>query len=344
MNAPDLIKWLYKNSGDIIKHKLNLEYGIGEKIPKKQLYNNPEVKKWVNNIVTIDGNFPIHGYFDSCLENILGKLSQFGLHKDDAPLRGKFDCYYNWLKRESNDTTPIDILLKTITAVFLAKIGYDNDELVFNAIKQRLDDVYKAAVQDLYDIFEPDENYEVPIFYENYKLIKKSVYPEGHFYLPWIYDFYGFALFKDKLDPVKLDAVLAYVMNKNFQKLPFGYGLIINPAMRYHYIGWSAHFPNCSDPESSSYGKPDLIQRLAILASFIKVRDLPWFKVCLNFLRQYQKREGTFRFPAYVIQEKPSTYFVNGTRMGLGENRKDPKTLDIESTYWMLELIKKMEN
>jgi hypothetical protein len=64
-----------------------------------------------------------------------------------------------------------------------------------------------------------------------------------------------------------------------------------------------------------------------------------WFKKCLNHLEEFRTPSGTYCFPSNYLIDKKDGFYVLGGMMGL-EDKRTKKSLELESTFWML-LIKK---
>ena len=60
-----------------------------------------------------------------------------------------------------------------------------------------------------------------------------------------------------------------------------------------------------------------------------------WFQDALRHLETFRTPRGTYRFPGHYLREAEG-YYVSGYGMGLGESRRRPLGIEIESTFRML--------
>lgn len=79
---------------------------------------------------------------------------------------------------------------------------------------------------------------------------------------------------------------------------------------------------------------------MKLLAHFPAARKFLWFQKGMQILETYQTERDTFRFLSTYLVEKKAGYHVGGENMELEDNHKNPKILELESTFRML-LIKK---
>jgi len=78
-------------------------------------------------------------------------------------------------------------------------------------------------------------------------------------------------------------------------------------------------------------------------ARFASARNSQWFKEGLERLEGYRTPQGTYSFPRDLLIEKKNSYFFyGGAHMGLGEDRRLAKVLELESTFWMMKIKKLM--
>lgn len=64
----------------------------------------------------------------------------------------------------------------------------------------------------------------------------------------------------------------------------------------------------------------------------------------MRHLEGFETDQGTYIFPKrYLTDNKSTGYWVHGSRMGLGENRRHRQWREIESTFWMLAIQLAME-
>jgi hypothetical protein len=138
----------------------------------------------------------------------------------------------------------------------------------------------------------------------------------------------------------RISAIINYILDERFQSLPSGYGLLFYRANRRYYgCGWSPRLPGLRDFENE-LDQATLVLYADLMSHFAEARESDWFRACMDHLEAFRTDTGTYCFPKTYLQEKRDQGFVFGASMGLGENRQRKDALQIESTFRML-LIKK---
>jgi hypothetical protein len=162
--------------------------------------------------------------------------------------------------------------------------------------------------------------------------------------LPLIHDIFALAYypatFLTDQNRQQLEDIVTYVTDARYQAFPQGYGFIWPLTNRRvcHGCGWDLDLPDLDS--ANPYQQRNIVQRLELLAHFPTARQSPWFQKGMHILESYQKERGTYRFPSTYLVEMKTGYYVGGEYMGLEDNRKNPMALELESTFRML-LIKK---
>lgn len=162
--------------------------------------------------------------------------------------------------------------------------------------------------------------------------------------LPNIWDIYTLAYLPEDCKSIELreqtSKIIEYVLDERFQALPWGYGLLFFTAnKRYYGCGWSPRLPGLHGFEDP-LDQGTMVLYVELTSHFVEARNSTWFKRCLEHLEAFKTETGTYCFPKNYLQEKKDQGFVCGASMGLGENRRRKNALEIESTFRML-LIKK---
>ena len=86
-----------------------------------------------------------------------------------------------------------------------------------------------------------------------------------------------------------------------------------------------------------------LVVFLEAAAPFKSARKSEWFTNGIQQLERFRVTAGTYRFPSNYLMEKRNSYYLyQGAHMGLGENRRFRRALEIESTFRMLRIKKRM--
>jgi hypothetical protein len=275
----------------------------------------------------------IHGSQPERLENVLGKLTDFGVKGGMPEFDRRTLPYREWLAENAERPTK-NIFGKfniSMLASFLARAGYVSEPGVAYALKKRLDMVYEFIRKDDYDIYIPDK------YIRKHPVIKLELTPGGDCYLPLIYDIVGWAEYLPEYgteeDRLKTDTIIRYILNENYQKLPWGYGVMGDGSGRTWSLGWSVHVPGYPGiPDQKNMNK-SLVYMIDLLINFKAARQSSWFTENMNHLESCRTEQGTYLFPAEYLEEKTNGYWVNGVHMGLEENRR--RDLEMESTFRM---------
>jgi hypothetical protein len=105
-------------------------------------------------------------------------------------------------------------------------------------------------------------------------------------------------------------------------------------------MGWSVHVPGYTDmpPDDPTM----LVLYMELLAHFTLAVESYWFASGIEYLDSFRTAQGTWRFPRESLLEKGKSggYYVQGYHMGLGENRRKKISLELESTFRMLRILK----
>lgn len=166
-----------------------------------------------------------------------------------------------------------------------------------------------------------------------------------NYHLPLIHDLYILAYFPETLlnqeTAGTIDDILTYILDPRFRAVPFGYGYawIKEQHTCYHW-GWSPHLPGFHGFETiQKFWTGMLIQRMELLGRFPQARSSSWFQEGLRHLERFRTDQGRLSLPSGYLRELPSGYFVTGAYMGLGENRRRPIGLELESTFRMVKIL-----
>ena len=362
MMNEELSSWLFENSGPVIRYRTATELFTSEKPfdiqqVADEMLQSRQVQKWFKNLVPprlllnnptttphvlSSGIMEVHGSKPNNLENVLGKLTDFGVKKGVPELDERTVPYRKWLDgiSERPGLNVFDSFSMGMVADFLARASYADEPAVRRVLKERLDTVYDFTRKGDYDIYVPGK------YIRKHPLIKLEVVKGGTCRLPLIYDIIGWGAYLPKhgtkKDKKKADTIIEYIFNKKYQKFPWGYGVMGDDSGRTWSLGWSVHLPGFSDSLLPNLSSPLRVQMINLLIHFKAACQHPWFKESLNHLEKFKTEKGTYLFPRDYLQEKPVGYWVNGYHMGLEENRRTSR--ELESTFWMLKFNKLLQS
>ncbi len=368
--AHDLIKWLLDEGGLVIRYRTLVELtGDCASSDCESALNavlQTEKTQWL--LEQLDHFGPLtyvdirvlnalHGMKPTCLENVIPRLLERGLRAgipvfDEKMVR--FRQYVdNPLVHQSLDD-PARATVEGGRAVFIATVlasyfmrgGYAYDE-VMQFVQRRVATLSRLAAQKTYDIHLTEAQLTgLPKQWAGKPIINPDMAPtSGTTPLPLIHDLFAFAYlpaacFTDSMRR-QLDDIVAYVTDERYRAFPPGYGYLWSEANRRtcYACGWNLDLPdlNSADP----YQQRKIVQRLELLAHFPAAHQSAWFQEGMRLLETYRTEQDTYRFPSTFLTEAKAGYYVGGEYMGLENNRRTAKTLELESTFRML-LLKKL--
>lgn len=349
MDRAELINWLFENGEATIRYRTATElaeeksdYNISSL--RTELMKTQKAHYWMKCLKDKRRLNYIHGSYDYCFENAMGKLIFMGIKAGFNKLEDSSKSYVKWLSEsiesESEEpiVNPIDFFYENLIASFLAASGFKDIEPVNTFVRERIQMIYNFTKDNDFSIFADKANYKgISRAFKNHPLIEPELYIDGDFKLPWIHDLLAFAAFYDEY-PKEIDQIISYILSDEYQKFPDGYGIVMAGVKRYTVLGWNAWLPGYLGFDMDKFHQQNLITRMILMSPFKAARKSKWYKNCLKHLEQFKREDGTYLFPKEYLKEKNNAYFINGSHMGLGENRRSTDGLALESTFWMLKL------
>lgn len=368
-----LIGWLIEAGGPVVRWRAARELaGCSSCFDQDRLAEDvlavPVVQSWVERLSLRDlegrlGNLDesllnrlggmVHGGPDRCLENVLGKLAEFGLRTGMPGDAGRdldmhvlalapiFRWKSDW-RRDLLFQNAWETLVKSVFAWGLLRLGQEPDVAMSDFLLGHLDNCHKIARDQVYDIYADEtELTGLPKAWAGKPIMKQEVMHD--YWLPYIHDLYIFAHlpsgFLHESGLHKLEELVGYILDPRFQALHEGYGYAWIKERRTCYgWGWSPHLPGYNGFEfNRPYHAGMLVQRLELMAHFPVARSSAWFRGCLEHLDEFRTLRETYLFPGNYLRESEG-YYVSGYHMGLGESRRSKNGLEVESTFRMLKI------
>lgn len=353
-----------ENAGPIIRYRTSIEL-LGETHPasvhsfKKGVLSDDLVQYWLKKLRPGFRMSDLHGSTPEAYENVMGKLSEFGLRKGTRSLDEKTEPFRNWLTASTDPSVQFAVFMRTLISAFLAMTGYSENEAVHAVLLSRLEAIYPFARKgDLRDFHVPSDSF--PGFPTIWKkrgrpLINPDLHPKGLRKFPLIYDIYAFLhstpIMTNPELKSKVEAIIKFILSPEYQNLPRGYGIMRAENGRYYSCGWSIHLPGYSDPKSLQnkgdyvFSRPtmaSLIMRLNLMSRSKSAREHPWFNCSLALLESYKNEDGLITFPRKFLPDKKVGYWIQASRMGLESNRRRKKAITCESTFRYYEISSRM--
>jgi len=349
----DLVQWLIDNGAEVIRYRAVTELTMGYSACaleglESDLLESGAVGYWLSCLRGKTGFNDIHGSRDTCFENAMGKLNLFGIRQGMGDFDLRCKPYLTLLEDSNDESNVIDVLSRTIAASLLAMGGYLTEANVREWIEERLDTIYGFVKNSNYSIYVDKSRFKnIPAAFRNYPLIDPDLYSNGKFALPWIYDIFAFRALRDHTTKrsirTKIASVISYILDTRYQQFWDGYGIVLNKENHYNVMGWNVWLPGYSGMHSDYFKMSCLIQRLELMSRFPNALPNQWFTNNLDHLKSFKTDSSVYVFPKQYVQERKDSYFMTGVHMGLGENRRHRLAYEIESTFWMLKIMKNID-
>jgi hypothetical protein len=346
VNDNELIEWLLLNAGPSIRYRTAHELtGAKQSELKKlkdELLESRPVKKWLDNL--IPGT--LHHSKNTAFENAMGKLVELGMHVGIPPFDKKIKPFREWLS-QATDYQP-DVFsgfYKSLVTGALVRAGFTKDKKLRAFLHGRLASLYETTGKKKFNIYlTTAEKKGFSRKYIDKPMLRPELIADGEYRFPFIHDAYALANFpEDMIDATtrkKINSVVNYILDPEYQAFPNGYGYFRTEDNRYFAMGWDIALPGYNKQKSGKWYDGFLIQRLELMAHFPVARKHKWFKVSLNKLEGFRTDSGTYQFPRDYLRESEAGYYVCGAHMGIEENRRASKAIEIESTFRMMKIRK----
>lgn len=332
MRDDELIQWLFANSAPILRYRVAVELlPASVSVDRAQLLRDalatPEMQRWLN---ILGHNRGIHGSQDEAAENALAKLLDYGLTRHVPELDERVQPL---LKRQYEPSSYDPLILYP----FLLCAGYADHPLVAQKLAERIELLYRTAQRGDYDFYiSAAEAAGVPKAWQGKPIYKDAFGSAADYALPTCYDFYAMAYCPPvagiKNLKTKLEAIAGFLSDPRFQSTVGGYGW--DRKLKRCYAAGRV-FLACAEPAR-------LVLFMELGARFAAVRQSEWFQQGMATLRGYHTAQGTYRFPPKMLAEKTGYYIYSGSHMGMGESRRSAQALELESTFRMLLIEKRM--
>lgn len=213
---------------------------------------------------------------------------------------------------------------------FLLRAGI-HEEWMVEFEKERIDVIYSFIKQGDYNIYDDINLYKgIPKNFQGRPIVRPELYEDGQIKLPLQYDIYGFASLYPELSQDyknKIDEIVTYVMDANFQQIADGYG-ILSDKKNYWALGWDPKPTNLK----KEYNCNPLLLKMELLSNFEVAVKTEWFTQTLKEIEKYKDDNGLYHYPKNYLSEKDSCWIL-GNHMSVGENRRNKKSLILEGTF-----------
>lgn len=345
----NLALWLFENAGPIIRYRtarrLLAQPPADMETLRRELLASPLVRLWLERLKDCT---KMHDSGNDRFENIIGKLLEFGLDAECGNFGELLRPFLSRLDRGPAGKQGMYFMLSAIIASWgLARAGV-NDPLLIAFMHDRLGALDETARKASHDIYVKGISFpDMPAAYrDRYPVVKEEFAPNGELSVPNIHDVYMLSAMQDAgpdaVTAAAIERVVSYVLHPDYQALDpaFGYVREMHEGKAHYYVlGWAAMLPGYNSPLKK--GRPPmLLQRLELMCRFPVACRHEWVLRSLDYLDQYKTPAGTWIFPREYLTEKPVGYWVAGAHMGLEDDRRSQKSIELESTFRMLHIKK----
>ncbi|MEE4195516.1 MAG: hypothetical protein V2J07_10000 [Anaerolineae bacterium] len=338
------IQWLLDNGSPAIR--LRTHRDLLDEVPSQDmvddLLNFSMTQQWMARLQPEPNFMNLHGSTANCLENVCGKLHELGFAVHMSPVfSAQLQPFIDFLQDTGREN-----LLSEFATLFtyapLMTIGVDNSLFLDMAVDhlKRVGDFCRTMNFDIY--IDPDTFGGMYSQYKGRKLLN----PETNHRLPTIWDLYLLAYMPrighEKEIQQAESAIINYILTDDYQHLPEGYGIMVDPQNRKYYAhGWNVYLPGWFDLRfSHPFQEASFVQRLELLSNFRQARSRKWLQESLAHLLSFQTENGTYRLPPSYLKEGTAGYFVTGTYLRLEDDRRRRIALDLDSTFRIEHLLK----
>lgn len=295
----------------------------------------------------------IHSCKDICIENFFPLIMDMGFRagipifdEKMAPVRDLFRYLFAFAN-ESEHCYNYTLMLHR----FFLMSGFLFPEVI-ESIESRLDAIHKIAKESQFDIYQDDSKLpKNPKIWADVGVLKDELNPfsiSADKPLPTIYDIWSLAYYTDTCtDPEKaqkINDIVTYILDPEFQKIREGFGLIwIKSRRTYHSCGWSPTLPLYEvEGRPAQSGPYPLLDYLDLMSHFKAVLNTKWFHDCLNHLEQFKTNKGTYLFPKEYLHKKYiGKAFLNETNLSLKRSDRERLKRELVSTMKMVEILKR---
>ena len=348
-------QWLVENADEPIRY-----YFDKTTVTFERLLQNNEVTMWLSRLAEracADNIGDIHGSHDYRMENILGKCWILGLSKDIPYFAEMMEFVLRFLNRHVQMPSPDEFGFgkiyhfrdcEKVLSCFLPFLGYYDDSAVLHIARKRIDILYEFTRQKRYDIYVDGSKLKgVKQEWQPY-IINPDLYADGHIALPDMHDYLLFAGLYRYLDAEakkKVETIVEWLFGEEYININHRYGYFYVPGGSYNTkaVIFKLHL---LDFHEMTFDKGDLVSlvfNVFVLSHFKAARDSEWFSLAMQYLDQYKNENGHYKFPSYLITEKPDSYVIFGGHMNVGENKKSKLYGEILSIYWMERILSNLK-
>ena len=362
-----LENWLLEQGGPAIRLRMSTlqnssNFGNDTDNSVSELLAIDEVHTILNNLdgfQTLDRDKKtlehlIHYYKDTCIEKFFPLIIEMGFKvgipifdEKMAPVINLFKYLYAYAN-ESEYCFYYSLMLHRF--FFISGCLFPE---VIESLEKRLNAINKAAKENIFDIYQDEKSLpKKPKIWDEIGVLKNELNPftfSADKPLPTIYDIWSLAYYTNLCTYTektkKINDIVTYILDPEFQKIREGYGLIWDETLRiYHSCGWSPTLPLYEIENRPIQSCPyPLLDYLDFMSYFKIAHKSKWFHDCLNHFEQFKTEKGTYIFPKEYLRKKYiDKAFLNETNMSLKRNERELLKCELVSTMKMVEIYSRI--
>lgn len=356
MNFQNAITWLMEHAGPVIQYRTvtelldrnqQEEYDIDSLY--SELFANPYVQSWMllKNEQSKGTPLGVHGYKKNHLENFIPVMVQLGIKSGNPFLDKWASPFLKFLSDTATGRNEYDDL-KTFIAPFLAMAGY-HDKYIIDVLKQQVNAIHNTIKKKGFDIYVDPASYpKMPHNFRFRPLVNPAITQDPDMGLPTIYGLFGFSVLQQYgfmgNEQQKLDNLIDYILSPRYQQF---HARPIHLMKNNKYYGMEylillqgynqnpITILNSGDTRSLKF-----LMAVYLMAHFPIAVNHKWFQNSIEYLFSYEIGDSIFQFPLEFLAQKNNGYWIYSSYMSLGENRRNKLWRELESTFWMLKIIK----
>jgi hypothetical protein len=299
----------------------------------------------------------IHYYKDTCIDSFFPLIMDLGFKAGIPIFDEKMAPVTDMFKYLSVFSNKYDYCFWFALMLhrFFFMSGFLFPELI-ESMNVRINALHRSAGEHILDIYQDESKLpKKPKAWSDVGVLKDELNPFSAVAekpLPTIYDVCAMAYYSDICtDPEitkKIDDIITYILDPEFQKIRLGYGVLWIKARRiYMACGWSPTLPLFeSDGRLIRLIQFPAIDYLDFMSHFRIAQKSEWFRGCLNHFEQFKTDKGTYIFPNdyhYLHKKYIDRAFLNEKTMSLKRNERELKKRELASTMKMLEIYRRIE-
>ncbi|MCL1858930.1 MAG: hypothetical protein FWF92_06815 [Oscillospiraceae bacterium] len=295
----------------------------------------------------------IHYYKDTCIERFFPLVMDLGFRVGiqifDEKMESVADIFKFLYAYADEDGNCHNYSLMLHQHFFMS--GYLFPEVV-ESMENRINALHKAAKEKVFDVYQDESELpKKPEIWTDYGVLKDAMNPWNRTAekpLPMWYDILALAYYADKCaDPEnakKINDIVEYIIDPEFQRLPREALLYVKARRMYHAGGFGVTLPLYkTDEHTVPSNLSAAFEILDIMSHFEMARKSKWFGSCLNYLEQFKTETGTYIFPKEYLNKKYiDKAFLNKTNMSLKGDEREQMKRELISTMKMTEIYNRI--